>query len=59
MNANEQISVSFYDTLAGVDEHTVGLLNEKLEEIKQQAQFKLAIMVKEMERKDEQIHKFE
>ena len=55
MNASEQISVSFYDTLTGVDEYTVSLLNEKLEEIKQQAQFKLAIMVQEIERKDEQI----
>ena len=58
MNASDQIAVSFYDTLTGVDEHTVSLLNEKLEEIRQQAQFKLAAMVQEIERKNEQIGKF-
>ena len=47
------MQASYYDTLSGLDEHTVGMLNEKLEEIKQQAQHKLAIMVKEVERKEE------
>ena len=34
------------------------MLNEKLEEIKQQAQHKLAIMVQEVERKEEQIQRY-
>ena len=52
------MSISFYDTLTGVDEYTVNMLNEKLEEVKQQAQHKLAIMVQEVERKEEQILKY-
>ena len=55
LNLDNQVSVTFYDTLTGVDEETVKMLNEKLEEVKQQAQFKLAAMVQEVERKAEQI----
>lgn len=55
LNLDNQVSVTFYDTLTGVDEETVKMLNEKLEEVKQQAQFKLAAMVQEVERKEEQI----
>ena len=55
LNLDNQVSVTFYDTLTGVDEETVKILNEKLEEVKQQAQFKLAAMVQEVERKEEKI----
>lgn len=58
LNLDNQVSVTFYDTLTGVDEETVKMLNEKLEEVKQQAQFKLAAMVQEVERKEEQIQRY-
>ena len=47
------IQISFYDTLEGVDEDIIVRLNEKIEEIRQQAQQKLATMVIENEKKDE------
>lgn len=58
LNANNQVSVSFYDTLTGVDDYIVSMMNEKLEEVRQQAQLKLAIMVQELERKEEQIQRY-
>ena len=47
------VQISFYDTLEGVDDGIRIRLNEKIEEIRQQAQQKLATMVIENEKKEE------
>ena len=40
------ISVQFYDSLSGLDKETLEIVMQKINEVKEMAQFKLASMVK-------------
>ena len=40
------INVQFYDSLAGIDKETLEIVMQKINEVKESAQFKLASMVK-------------
>ena len=53
LNAETKIQVTFYDSLSGLDAQTLELVNEKIEEVRQQAQQKLAYMVQDIERKND------
>ena len=46
LEPKDMISVQFYDSLAGIDKETLEIVMQKINEVKESAQFKLASMVK-------------
>ena len=45
LEPKDMISVQFYDSLAGLDKETLEIVMQKINEVKEMAQFKLASMV--------------
>ena len=46
LEPKDMIPVQFYDSLAGLDKETLDIVMQKINEVKESAQFKLASMVK-------------
>ena len=46
LESKDMINVQFYDSLAGIDKETLEIVMQKINEVKESAQFKLASMVK-------------
>ena len=46
LEPKDMISVQFYDSLSGLDKETLEIVMQKINEVKEMAQFKLASMVK-------------
>ena len=59
LNEENMINVCFFDQLSGVDEEIRNLLNQRLDEVREECHQKIAALVVENEQKDHKIHAYQ
>lgn len=59
LNPETMIQFSYFDQLCGLDEDVRQLLNEKLDEVVEDCHSKIASLIREIEKKDNQIYRYQ